>query len=231
MNISNYAFYAAYSHLNDFFDVHFNEEDFETIGLHAWYWIGNRRSRLYQFTDKTINLRLDLPCNVDLIESVHGSYEDYQKTDNVLRENHTKLTTESYIESRNTISHPLYRKGKLLDFYQEENTLVFSKDYPSVTVVYRGIIADEQGLPYINQKEVDAIATYCAYTFWQKKAWSTRDQFAMQNAQMLKRDWERAVLKARTPEIMTQNEMDEILDVSTRWDRKRYGMSYKPVLK
>jgi hypothetical protein len=47
----------------------------------------------------------------------------------------------------------------------------------------------------------------------------------------LKQKWDRACLQARTPERMTQNEMDEILDAMTSWDRKKYGISYKPTLK
>lgn len=33
---------------------------------------------------------------------------------------------------------------------------------------------------------------------------------------------------ARVPEYMSQNEINDILDVHTRWDRKQYGRSKKP---
>lgn len=231
MNITNFSFYAAFTHLNDFFGIVLPEEDFETIGLNAWAHIGNRRSRWYKLTEDTIDCRIDLPCNADIIESVHSSMEDYQKTDNVFRENHTKLTTEAYIESRNTIQNLAYQRGKLLNFHREENTLVFDKNYKSVTIVYRGIIADDEGLPFLNRKEMEAVATYCAYVHLYKKALQTKDSITLQFSKDLKSSWEKACLQARTPERITQNEMDDILDVSTRWDRKRYGMSYKPILK
>ena len=35
---------------------------------------------------------------------------------------------------------------------------------------------------------------------------------------------------ARIPAHLSQNDLDSILDVKTRWDRKQYGKSFKPVL-
>lgn len=35
--------------------------------------------------------------------------------------------------------------------------------------------------------------------------------------------------QARVPEYINQNEMDQILNASTSWDRKRYGRSFKSV--
>jgi hypothetical protein len=35
--------------------------------------------------------------------------------------------------------------------------------------------------------------------------------------------------QARVADHLSQNEVDEILNVSTSWDRKRYGQSYKPL--
>lgn len=39
----------------------------------------------------------------------------------------------------------------------------------------------------------------------------------------------RACSDARVPEHISQNEMNEILDARTRWDRKQYKKSFKPV--
>ena len=35
--------------------------------------------------------------------------------------------------------------------------------------------------------------------------------------------------QARIPESISQNEMNEVLDAKTSWDRKVYGKSYKPI--
>lgn len=231
MNITNYPFYQAFNHLDDFFGVRVNENDFESIGLHGWRLIGNRRYRKYKYTQDTVDCRLSLPCNMSVIESVHGDFEDYQKTDNVFRDNYRNSVIEQHVESRNTIANTSYQRGKLLNFHQEQDELVFDRNYKNVTVIYRGVIADEEGLPFLNAKEVQAIATYVAYQITYKKAMQTKDQQMFTFAADLKQKWDRACLQARTPERMTQNEMDEILDAMTSWDRKKYGISYKPTLK
>jgi hypothetical protein len=56
-----------------------------------------------------------------------------------------------------------------------------------------------------------------------------KDGNTFQLATALKADWLRACNAARV-RPMTHNEMDDILDVRTRWDRKFYGKSFKPVL-
>lgn len=231
MNITNYPFYQAFNHLNDFFGVTLNEEDFETIALNGWRHIGNRQTKRYRYINDTIDNRLPLPCNVHIIESVNADYEDFQKTDNVRRDNYSRLTVESYIEGRSSASNTDYHRGKLLDYHQEGAELVFDKNHKNVSVHYRGIIADDEGLPFLNSKEVEAIATYCAYSTFYKKGLQTKDQQTLALAKDLKASWERACLQARTPERMTQNEMDEILDISTRWDKKRFGVSYKPIIR
>jgi hypothetical protein len=35
---------------------------------------------------------------------------------------------------------------------------------------------------------------------------------------------------ARVPSYFSQNDMDKILDVKTRWDRKQYGKSFKSII-
>lgn len=231
MNITSYPFYAAYNHLNDFYGIALNEDEFETIALYAWMHIGNKRTKYYKYTQDTIDYVLDLPCNVDIIESVHSNVSDYAMTDNVRREAYGRQQVESYIESRKVGKNPLYHSGKLLDYHQEGNSLVFENNHLNVTVVYKGVLADEQGLPTLTYKETEAISVYCAYVYYYKKALLTKDSATMQIAKDLLQTWQHKCSQARTPERLTQNEIDDILDVMTSWDRKRFGMSYKPLRK
>jgi hypothetical protein len=48
-----------------------------------------------------------------------------------------------------------------------------------------------------------------------KKALMTKDQVAMQMAQMLEQQWKIKCTQARVPIYINQNEMDEILNVAT----------------
>lgn len=229
MNITHYNFYTVQNHLQDLYGITMNDDDFENIALYGWQKIGNRRTKLYRYTVDTVNKTIELPCNSDIIESVHLSTPDYQKTSNVREENHNNSNIEQRIDRRAGLTHPLYQRGRFINFRQEDHTLIFDEDYQNVTVVYKGIIADDKGLPTINFKELEAISAYCAYAYTYKKAMATKDQSYMQISQDIFKTWLQACSNARTPEIMTQNEMDEVLDIMYSWDRKRYGLSFKPI--
>ena len=82
---------------------------------------------------------------------------------------------------------------------------------------------------YLTEKEIDAIAAFCAYSYDFKQARLTKDQATLQMAQIMEQTWKRLCSAARVPDYINQNEMDEILNVSTSWDRKRFGKSYKPM--
>lgn len=115
--------------------------------------------------------------------------------------------------------------------YDEGNgVLYFTKDYKNVMVVYHGILADEDtGLPLLNNKELRAVAAYVAYISLNKEGIRKRDGNIMQLAQSVKADWLRLCNAARIPEHFSQNDMDRILDVKVRWDRKIYGKGAKPI--
>lgn len=129
---------------------------------------------------------------------------------------------------------PFNQRGKLVKYKEGGDRLYFNRDYKNVMVVYHGIIADEEdGLPMINDKEMKAIAAFIAYTETYKDALKKRDNigkigFAL--VQSLKDEWLRKCSAARVPDHVSQNDMNMILDVKSRWDRKMYGKSFKPIL-
>ena len=111
----------------------------------------------------------------------------------------------------------------------EGDYLVFNKDYNDVTILYYGVITDDEGLPYLTNKEVQALAAYVAYVETYKKSLIKQDGNIMNLASILKTEWTKLCSSARIPDHITQNDMNEILDVRTRWDRKMYGKSYSVV--
>ena len=46
-------------------------------------------------------------------------------------------------------------------------------------------------------------------------------------ANVLKQQWNVQVDQARSPEYLTQNEMDQILDAKSNWNRKIHNKSWK----
>lgn len=219
---------SVYPLVKTLYNVTIDEHLFEDIALIGWQLIGNKYTRLYRYVGDTHNRVLQLPCNVDMIESVTCGGEDVART-SVLSDH---LTGNQIIESRNeafkTDPHPLYQPGKLLTYREIDGGLEFAREYNNVSVLYHGIIVDDEGLPLINDKEILALATYVAYTDMYRKGIGTKNGEFLQLAQVLKADWLRMCNDARVPEYMSQNEINDILDVHTRWDRKQYGRSKKP---
>ena len=227
-----YNFNAAYSLAESLYGITVSENEFEDIAMDGWEQIGNKHTHLYRYIGDVENGQLALPCNVDVIESVHVPIPDAQMTSN--RSDLTymdSLWTEGYIAFWKRNEDPYYTKGKYVKYDEGNGVLYFTKDYKNVMVVYHGILADEDtGLPLLNNKELRAVAAYVAYISLNKEGIRKRDGNIMQLAQSIKADWLRLCNAARIPEHFSQNDMDRILDVKVRWDRKVYGKGAKPIL-
>lgn len=229
MNKNNFK--SVYSTAKILYNTVLDTNDFEDIALNGWQLIGNRETRLYKYTTSTINRKIILPCNCDFIEAVFSSTPDANVSSNLI-DNHdiTKQWIENYIESWKTDKKLLYNTGALVNYREEGGELVFDKDYNQITILYHGVITDEDGLPYLNDKEVQALATYCAFIDMYRQSLAQRHGNLAQLAATLEARWLRLCNAARTPIYISQNEMDDILDAKTRWDRKQYGKSFKPII-
>ena len=210
-----------------------NESNFEDIVMNGWSYINNKHTRLYRYVaDADKDGVLDLPCNVDVIESVHIPMPDAKMTSNktVFNEINT-LFTEGYIDAWKRLEDPYWTRGKLVKYDEGNNQLFFARPYKNIMVVYHGIIADEEtGLPLVTDKEIKALAAYVAYASLYREGIQKRNPDIIQFAQTIYADWLKLGNAAGITEHLSQNEMDSILDVKTRWDRKQYGRSYKPTL-
>lgn len=227
-----YDLNSVYSLANTLYGVDPSPTTFEDIAINAWLLINNKHTRLYKYVGDTVEHQLALPCNVDIIESVHLPIEDAQMTSNKTVFNSIEtLFIENYINCWKRIDDPYYHTGKLVKYKEGENTLYFTRDYKRVLVIYHGILVnDETGLPMITDKEMQAIAAYIGYAMIYKEAIQKRDKNLMQIALQIQQEWKRACSAARVPEHLSQNDMDKILEANVRWDRKQYAKSMKPIL-
>ena len=227
--MKNLNFHTAYTYIQTNYGLNIDQLEFESSGMIAYDKIGNKQTEIKEFVGDVINGELELPCDVTSIEAVFGNFIDSQKTSN--KQRWPQVITnyiEQYIEYWKYNKSLLYDYGVLLNYQMRENTLLFDKDYKNVLVLYRKQILDGEGFPYINSKEAEAIAAYCAYTDLYKQAIRTRDPNTYQMAQNIKLEWARLCERARVPEKVSQNDMNRILDVMTSFDRKSYGKSFKP---
>ena len=233
--MKEFPFYTAYTQAETFYGVTPSSDDFETIGINAWDKIGNKRVRWYKYVvqpqkDSLGNWYVDLPCNCDIIEAVTAGYEDSQRTSAThLPGELQNGWVEDYVEDRKFNTGMGYIPGKFIKYNREGDRLYLSDKFDKVIITYKGVLLDEEGLPSLNEKELDAIAAFVAYVISNKKALVTKDQLLFQFAQSLKLEWEKKCTQARVPDYLNLNEMDEILNASVSWDRKMYGKSYKPL--
>ena len=118
--------------------------------------------------------------------------------------------------------------GKLIQYEQVGNTLYFQKNYGRLNILYKGILMDEDGLPQLTDKEATAIATYIAYVQKYKEGIKTNNTLDINLASSLYSNWTRQCDQARVTSL-SQNDMNTILDIKNSWDRKSYGITYKPI--
>lgn len=123
----------------------------------------------------------------------------------------------------------LYIPGKYVKYKELGDRLYFTEPFPVVNVLYKGLYAGEDGLPLLNNKEVEAIAAYCAFISDFKKGRQTKDAGQLQLAQLEEARWKKLCDAARVSESISQNGMNEILSVMTSFNRSGYGRSYKPI--
>lgn len=217
---------------NQLYGLDIDEDDWIESALIAWNYIGNKRCRIYRFTDRIDckDLSITLPCNADIIEAVTYSTEDWNYTTNDSPNGNINSSfVEEYIESGKRFTNPLYISGKYAKYERVGDKLFFDKNYGTINILYKGQILDDKGLPEITDKEAMAIATYCAYVDKYKEGIMTNNATVIQVASLLENKWYKLVDAARVPEYIDQNDMNEILDASTNWDRKIYNKKFAPL--
>lgn len=223
---------SVFSLVDTLYGIEPTPDDFEDVVMAGWESIGNKHTRLYRYIADTSNGELQLPCNVTDIESVHIPIVDSQITSN--RKDFGDVDSafiEKYIDVWKQNENPFYTKGKLVKYKEGDGVLYFTRDYKNVMVVYHGVIVDEDsGLPLINDKEEKALAAFIAWKEIYKDGLKKRDFNTLKLAKDLELEWLRKCNAARVSEHLTQNDMNAILDVRTRWDRKQYGKSHLPIL-
>lgn len=221
---------TAFSLLNTLYGIEMKESDFEEIALNAWELIGTKHTELKEFTTSTNDQYLTVPCDCVEIESVTLPIVDANITGTLINGiDGESIAVEKYIDTRPAIHSPYYEKDKLVKYKLAGDKLQFDKDYNNITVVYHGVIMDSDGLPLINDKEMRAIAAYVAYARTYREGLMKKDANIISVASAMKQDWLRACNAARVSSNLTQNDMDAVLDAKTSWNRKKYGVSFKPI--
>lgn len=223
-------FHYAMSLMETLYGISIPEDRFEEIAILAWNLIGNKRYKLYKYNtciDDCTN-EIQLPCNCDSVEAVTYGWEDWNDVSDIYPEGDIgSAHTEAYIESRKKFHDPLYAQGKFVKYRQVGDIIYTQGVQGPIQILYKGVLVDEDGLPELTDKEAMAIATYCAYVTKNKEGLMTNNINFINLAASLRQQWLLQCDQARTPEYLNQNEMDQILDAKSNWNRKIFNKSYK----
>ena len=216
------------------YDVDINDMDtLIEIGLIAYGFIGNKSTQLKaEIVNVNKNGLVKLPCKVDLIEAItYPNVEDWNYTSNVKNfGDFNSFNIEQYIERSKRSIDPLYISGHYVKYRREGDYIYVNEPIEQVCVLYHTEQLDEDDLPLINDKEAIAIADYIAYTIKYKEALKSNNQAVFQMAQTIKKQWMIHCDAARVPEYVSQNEVNDLLDVMSSHNRKVHGRSYKPTV-
>ena len=228
-----FDFHYAQVLANQLYNTDMEPEDFEELGLLAFDRIGNKRSILHNSCVKvSSNNTITLPENCGRIEALTYNFED-ANFDSPLHDygDVDSVNIENNIEQTKELTSPQYISGRYVKYTQNGNTLYLKDDCRGkvLNLLYYENIVDDNDLPQITYKEALAIATYVAQVGMFKKAIATNNSALMQMSQSLERKTAYYIDQARVPDSISQNEMNEILDVKASYDRKVYGKSYKPI--
>ena len=219
------------------YSIEIDDEDMEEMGLLAWNKIGNKNIKLYRYTTNInpVDNSVTLPCNAqensgeNTVEAVTMTGEDWESVTNYSTHGNIDSSfIENAIEADKRYQSPYYLPGKYLKFEQVGDKLYFVRNYGQVNILYRGILADEDGLPELTDKEANAIATFIAYTLKFKEGLVTNNKDIMQQAIYLEQLWNKQCDQARIT-YLNQNDMNQLVQITNNWDRPRYSKSFKPI--
>ena len=217
------------------YDIDINDMDtLIEIGLVAYNFIGNKNTQL---KSQIVNVDtrsglVKLPCKADLVEAItYPTAEDWSSTSNIKNfGDYNTLNIEQYIEQSKQSIDPLYMSGRFVKYRREGNYIYVTENIEYVSILYHVEALDEDDLPLINDKEAVAIADYIAYTVKYKEALRSNNSAVFQMAQTIKRQWLIHCDAARVPEYVSQNEMNDLLEITSSHNRKVHGRSYKPTI-
>jgi len=91
----------------------------------------------------------------------------------------------------------------------------------SIAIAFTGISVDHEGYPLITRKQSNAIAVGVAKNILTRRALSG-DQGAANSLQYIVQEAGRLIQAAAIPENITDNELDQVLDAKTSFNRKSY---------
>ncbi len=213
-----------------------NQDDFIEMAYDVWRSIGNIATRVNRYYAKVPNdFIIELPPQMEFIDSV--SIINEQKIINSFDSSGAKdRNVFSYQERSNLpeINQSITKTpGKSVNYITMDNNSIkiTSADaiHRDIMIVYKSLDLDEDGLPLLNDKEVEAISAEVAKRNLIRKGFqgaALKDKSFNVMLQYISNEAIRLMTAAKIAERITDDDIDKMLDVQTSWDRKQYNRRY-----
>ena len=228
---------SALNYMTKRFGFSMSDDEFIEKSIPIWREIGNISSIIKDHVAYVPeDLVVELPADCEFVESVVTSAfkDSLNISRNLSRMSYGpngKIAEEEPIagntnpESNARVSeHYNYGESVEYELLDNHSLKVRSKllaSYP-IKIKYSVIAKDSDGLPLLNDKEIEAIAVSMALREAEKRVFMG-DKNAANALQYLKAEVERLMVYANIPERINDDEIDKMLEVLHTWDRKTYG--------
>ena len=233
------SFKTPLSSLNDRFGIVLPEEQYLELAYPIYKSIGNigattRTRNLQTSTDGTCVVPEDCVYIKSVVFPFSGvearsdgtdvKYNSKGKMIDSVSDLGHKDTNKEYLESGDHVDgYPL--AYKFIDRFtiQIQSEKINEKN---IVLVYGAYLLDDEGLPMLTDKEVEALLYTVALRHTEKRAFM-QIPGSIEMLQYLMPLSDRSLVAARIPEVLTENEIDSMLNLKASWDRKTYGKRYR----
>jgi len=169
--MQKYPFYTALTQIHDIYGIDLDEDLFETYGMTAYRKIGNKDIRLKLLQIKPSHdsggfWYIEKPCDMIEIEAITLPFEtgrEVSATDDFLA--YKTYDVENWIEDFKRNKDAYYISGAFVKYTELPDKIIFNEDFPKLNILYKSQYLDSDDLPYLSEKEMEAIAAYCAYSY------------------------------------------------------------------
>lgn len=184
-----------------------------------------------------------LPCNATIIDAVTTAKMGKKVfKDRLVSEIQLTADNDTYYLQQEVMNNLGYGAGflarpGLVDMFGDgyisyyltnDKKIKVDKAYAkeTIAIAYKGISVDAEGYPLITRKQANALAAIVAKNILTKRAFRGEKaaismlELAMANSARLRQ-------AASIPERITDNEIDQLLDAQTTFNRKSYGRPTK----
>ena len=232
-NLNTLNFKHVFSRLNLLHNVSIESVDeWIEIALIGWNMIGNKELEYVTYENlPVVDSKVEIPCSFYKIEAVtRGSDNIFYYHDSVTHDNnqfnpyHTRYSGKVNLKDIREINgeyipYTLYPDYILITHKNNVDSL------RCVNILISTVKLDCDGLPYLTEREVNALIDYCLLVHYQKTVTLGKPDYNYMNYLNLK--WNKSCRNARVSQTMTQNFIDSMLNIHSSFDVKQYNRSYK----